>query len=348
MNARLLAAFLCLATLGTGCIIIDNDGGNTQTGSPGNVTFVWTFGAGYQCDDVPEVKSVKIVIPGESLDNNGFYACNTLGTDGITLRNFRAGIYNYTIDALDSRGAVLYKTTGSFRVNGNVMVTADLTPNGKPYAYLSWSFPANSASSNPTCLQANVNRVTVSVDNGPAADLDCTAGMVNGGVPSSFLEPGNHTITLVAYGRDKYNRDGMPLYSAQGTMTLPRSGSISVSYRFFEGGGMSLKWLLWDGYANKYKNCTEAGLTGIRINLLDMATNNPVFGTAGDPHGCADAPVVYNLLKPGQYKVFIRGLVDQTITYTNEYDSTPTILTVAAFDARTGTDPSETISISRR
>jgi hypothetical protein len=233
-------------------------------------------------------------------------------------------------------------------VNGNVLVSADLTPNGKPYAYISWSFPANSASGNPSCLQANVNLVKVSIDNGPWENLDCTTGMINGGVASPDLDPGNHTISLIAYGRDKYNRDGMPLYSTQGTMTLPRSGAISVSYRFFEVGGMSLKWQLWDGYVNKYKTCAEAGLTGVRINLIDVATNTPVYGTAGDPYSCTAAPVVYNFLKPGQYKVYIRGMVDQTISYTNEYDTTPTIVTVAAFDQRSPTDPSENIIISKR
>ena len=68
------------------------------------MTFVWTFGTGYQCDDVPEVKSVKLVIPGESLDNNGFYACNTAGTDGI----YPPGLVVGRITELDKQGAGMF------------------------------------------------------------------------------------------------------------------------------------------------------------------------------------------------------------------------------------------------
>ncbi len=191
----------------------------------------------------------------------------------------------------------------------------DLTPNGKPFAYLSWTFPATSTSANPSCAQADVTGVSVSVDNGPWVNLTCEEGMTDIGTKSAPMEPGIHSIELIAYGRDKYNRDGQPLYTTQGTMTLPRSGSIYVSYKFFEVGGMSLKWQLWDGSAGVYKDCTQAGLTGVVINLIDTATNSAVFGTAGDPYACTAAPVVYQYLKPGRYKVFIRGMVGSAISY---------------------------------
>ena len=60
MNARLLAAFLCLTAASTGCIIIDHDDDgpccNTPPAQPGDVTFLWTFAvpstAG-RCADAP-------------------------------------------------------------------------------------------------------------------------------------------------------------------------------------------------------------------------------------------------------------------------------------------------------
>jgi hypothetical protein len=348
MNARLLAAFLCLASLSTGCIIVDHDGPDPYpSGQPGNVTLAWTFGADGRCVNVPEVKSIKVTIPGEQLDSNGYYACNTAGTDGITLHNFRAGNYSITIEALDASGLVIYKATDTFTVNGNVLVRMDLTPNGKPFAYLSWSFPALGSNPNPNCSQTYVNKVSISVDNGAWVDLTCEEGMTTMGTKSAPMEPGTHTIRMVAYGRDQYNRDGLPLYTTQGTMTLPRSGSIFVSYKFFEVGGMSLKWKLWDGFAGKFKDCTEAGLSGVRINLIDMSNNTPIFGDAGEAYACTAAPVVYQYLKPGRYKVFIRGMAGSTMSYTNENDA-PTYVNVNAFDQRTPTDPAETITISKQ
>ncbi len=447
MNARLLAAFLCLATLGTGCIIVDNDGTNppppttgspghvtflwrfgpegncdsvpavksikltipgetldsngfyacntagvdgitlrnfrggtynytiqgldssgtalyttsgsfsvngdtqvrvdfspTSTGSPGHVTFLWTFGPEGRCADVPSVKSIKITIPGQTLDSNGYYACNTAGVDGITLRNFQGGTYNYTIQALDSSGAVLYTTSGSLSVNGNKQVYVDLTPGGKTYAYYSWYFPAKGSYSRPTCAQANVTSMQASINGGAWFPVSCQDGTSGGGIPTPYLEPGTHTIRLVAYGYDTTGRNGMPLYNLQGSVTTQQgTDAPSAEFGFFALGGMSLRWDFWDGY--QYRTCTETGVTQVVFNLLDLSTNTLVFGEQGVSHGCGEAPVVNQFMKPGDYKVYIRGYVGTSMTYSNE--SNPTNLTVKAFEQKVSTDTSTVLVMSK-
>jgi hypothetical protein len=343
MNARLLAAFLCLTAASTGCIIIDHDDDGPPTGQPGNVTLLWTIVNG-RCADAPQVKSIEISIPGESLHNGGIYACNTEGVDGMVLHNFRPGTYNYSIKALDYSRRVIYEGSGRFTVNGNVRESIDLTPGGRTYALVSWYFPPNSSSSNPSCLQANVTSMKASIDGGEWLSVECTSGMSSEGVPSPFLEAGAHTISLVAYGRDRAGRDGMPLYTSEGTFTTVSGRPISASFRFFEVGGLSLRWELWDGY--RYRTCSEAGLTGMTINLRNLSTGELVYGTAGDSQPCTGAPILYQHLKPGHYEVYIRGMIGTSIAYSNEDD--PEVLTVLAFEQKKATDPSTTITLDKQ
>lgn len=354
MNARLLAAFLCLASASTGCIIIDNDPdpccttNPPPTGQGGDVTFLWTLGNDSgRCADYPDVKNVRISIPGETLHNGGIYACNTANVDGITLHDFAPKSYSYTIEAIGYDNRVLFKGAGSFSVNGNVRVNINLTPGGQSYAYISWYFPPNGVSNNPSCSQAGVTAIKASFDNGEWLNLNCAGGMTGAGVPSPYLQPGNHTVHLIAYGWDKADRENVPLYNVLGTFETRAGSPNSVQFKFFELGGMSLRWQLWDGYANAYKTCAEAGLTGMTINLRDTVTGELVFGTNGDPQSCTGAPVVYQFLKPGNYEVYIRGYTGDTRVYTNENAATKTVLTVRALEQRTSADTADLVTLER-
>src|SRR5688500_11093122 len=92
MSLRLLFAVFCIASLSTGCVVKGSD--------PGDVTFLWTFG-GLRCDQARDVAGVNISIPGESLVNNGRFACNTAGADGITLHDFAPGTYTFNLQAVN-------------------------------------------------------------------------------------------------------------------------------------------------------------------------------------------------------------------------------------------------------
>lgn len=296
----------------------------------GDVTFLWSFPNG-RCADVPDVRSIRIVIPGETLANGGIYPCNTGGVDGIVLHDFRPGAYNFTLEAISYSNTVLYTGSGSFTVNGNVRINYTLTPSGSPgsYAYISWSFPANTTSPNPTCAQAGVVSVDVSIDGGAWARLSCTEGSGTNQVRSPFLSPGSHSIAFIGVGSG-----GQHYYYTHGTLETRAGSPISASYQLRPVGGLAVRWELLDGTVRK--TCTQAGVTGVTINLQNVATGELVYGTAGDAQRCDGAPILYNYLEPGNYRVYIRG-TGPGVFYTNENNSPPT-LTVRAFEPKSSAD----------
>jgi hypothetical protein len=336
MNARLLATFLCLTAASTGCIIIDNDNDNGPN-PRGDVTFLWTFGntGTGRCADNPEVKKVRISIPGETLLNGGVYACNTAGVDGITLRDFAPKSYSYTIEALNYTDTVLFKSSGTFTVNGDVRQNVNLTPANtqSSYAYVSWSFPANTNSSTPNCTQAGVTHVDVRIDNGTWERLECVKGesVTGKSISSPYLAPGSHTIELV--GVYVSGTAATPYYYASGTLTTQAGSPVSASYSLWAVGGMALRWELIDGSVGK--TCTQAGLTQVAIHLYDEQRGEYVYGTTGDVQRCDGAPIIYRFLRPGNYKVFIEG-TGSAGTYTNR--STPASMTVTAYQQKSEGD----------
>ena len=93
----------------------------------GDVTFLWTFD-GYSCARDGEVETVHIQIPGESLENRGYYPCSARGSDGVTLYDFAPGDYDFYLEAIDYSGYVSYEARGHFYVDGDTTVRVDLYP----------------------------------------------------------------------------------------------------------------------------------------------------------------------------------------------------------------------------
>jgi hypothetical protein len=298
---------------------------------PGDVTFHWSFASSGHCADMTDVKSIHITIPGQTLANGGVYACNTAGVDGITLHDFAPGNYTYTLEAINYDGQVIFSGSGFFTVNGNVLVTATLTPasGASSYAYISWSFPATGSSSNPTCTQAGVVSVDASIDGGPWSRLDCALGWGSSQVATPYLTQGSHTLAFIAW-----SSGGQPYYSGEGTVVTRTGAPVAASFQLKPVGGMALRWELFDGFS--YRSCAEAGLSGMLINLRNKATGVLVYGVAGDAQSCTGAPIIYSYLEPGDYEVYIRGMSGSSIAYTNE--SSPTTLTVKAFQQKTAAD----------
>ena len=114
----LLSALLSSCLL-SGCVLSPDE--------PGDVTFAWTF-AGNSCYQDGRVRQVRITIPGEPLENDGYYPCSLSGYDGITLHNFAPGRYDFSLDAIDGDNYYSYRATGTFYVDGNTLVRVDLRP----------------------------------------------------------------------------------------------------------------------------------------------------------------------------------------------------------------------------
>lgn len=321
MNARILATFLCLASLGTGCIIYDDPCCNTpppQQLFPGNVTFQWTF-SGARCADLRYIKGVNIRIDGALLANDGRYPCSTNGYDGIVLHDFAGRSYNFTIEAVDYNDRVVFTSGGNFVVNGDIRVNVDLTPVGSAgsYAYISWRFP-----NNVSCFQAGVARVQGSIDGGQWTDLTCEEGRTVG-IQTADLGPGPHTVELVALGADN-----MPFYYTNGTFETVRGQPRSYNFDFWAVGGAAVAWQLSaDGRTTQ--SCSVAGITQVFINFRDVATGQLVYGQQGDQHACTASPVTFNFLPPGDYYVYIQASGPGGVYESNF--TTPPIIRVQAF-----------------
>lgn len=287
----------------SGCIIVSQAGGGNPPAKSGNVTFTWTF-AGSGCADVPDVKSVQVEIPGETLQNSGIYPCTANNYPGIVLHDFAPGTYTFKLTALSYSSAALFSGSGTFTVNGDVSVTVDLTPvgGGTSYAYLMWTFPANTSSSNPTCQQAGVTSVDLSIDGASPTRVTCASGQTSPGVQTPYLAPGSHTVTASAVDSSGYR-----YYRYSGTLTTfagsPVSNTLTMVWAV---GGVAVNWTLANSTGSVTYTCATAGVQNMAINFLD-STGHYLYGVNGDPQACSAAPVVYSFLPPGNYYVYITG-----------------------------------------
>lgn len=309
MNGKLLTAFLVVAAMTQGCVIYtDRDGGgggggrtNVPPPVPGSVTFSWSF-AGKTCSDIPQIKSLKITIGTEVLQNDGIYPCTAAGYPGITLHDFAPGTYGFTISALSYSNESMYNGSGTFVVNGDTRVDIDLTPVGGPtsFAYLTWRFPPNQSASNPTCAQAGVTTVYASIDGAEYTPLDCIDGQGAPGVQTPMLNPGLHNISLVAT-----NAANKEYYRFEGNLQTFNGSPVSADYAMnWAVGGAAIKWSLTNGQIAQ--TCAQAGITNVGINFMD-SKGALFYGVTGDSQPCNASSVTYSFLPPGTYQVFVWG-----------------------------------------
>lgn len=276
MNSR--NRFLKLAVTGlalmaaSGCVCVTHGGGGGGGSTSGNVTLLWTFG-GHKAFEVTSVTKVVVTIPGQTLQNGGVYLPTNGSADGIVLLNFKSGTYTCDVKGVTDANVVLYQATGTFTVNGDVIVKVDMSPvSGAPaYAYVTWTFPPTSLSNTPNCSQANgVTRVSIAIDNGAPQYVDCAAGFGTSGVLITSTV-GTHTIDLAA-------ADSTGFYYFTKHAQLPpltAGGAVSADYSFeWAVGSLPLAWSFISG-STTY-SCAVAGISQVRIDLYD-SQNAPVY-----------------------------------------------------------------------
>jgi hypothetical protein len=119
MNLKNLASSLAVLSLSltSACVYTEP--------VPGDVTFIWAF-EGASCYRDGEVETVHVTIPGESLQNRGYYPCSANGHDGVTLYDFHPGDYDFYLEAIDYSGLVSFEARGHFYVDGNTTVNVNL------------------------------------------------------------------------------------------------------------------------------------------------------------------------------------------------------------------------------
>lgn len=298
MNARTLAAFLCLSAGATGCIIEDN-----SPRYPGDVRMTWSFD-GASCSQMRDIQGVDISIGGEILENDGRYPCQANGFDGIVLHDFAPGTYAFDAVAVDYNNAARFTYHGSFTVDGNISVPISFASGGpqqgKTFAYVNWLFPTEAGSGYPTCQQAGVAYVDARVDDGSWARFDCYQGSEGRSVSTPELAPGQHYLEVVAM--DVRER---PLYYYGGGFTAQNGVPASVTANTYVIGGAAVGWQLYEGSVKL--SCSQAGVSEVGINFRDERTGEWVYGSEGQWFGCNESPAIFEFLRPGDYFVSFRA-----------------------------------------
>jgi hypothetical protein len=270
------------------------------TALPGNITFSWTF-VSETCAQHPEIQSVHVIIPGETLENDGYYPCSVNNFAGVVLHDFAPGNYSFQLEAVGYQSQVLFVGSGSLVVDGDVGVAYDLVPAGElpSYAFLSWTFPAPSGGSAPTCAQAGISFVDMVLD-GQNGHFNCTDGTASPGVRTPFLSEGHHTLQLTAT-----DSTGLALYGTQSTLDTTAGAPVSASFSLqWVVGGAVVQFQPYNG--STAQTCAEAGDPKVWVNFV--GSNGPLFNGNGDGgpsnlgYNCGDV-VTFSELPPDQYQV---------------------------------------------
>lgn len=333
MNARVRFLSMMVAAAAvmsaSGCICVTNGGS-----SRGDVTFLWTFN-GNACAVVPNVTQVTIQIPGQTLQNGGIYPCVTSGTAGITLLDFRAGTYSYSIQGRNNAGSVLYEASGTFVVNGNVTVNVDLSPsaNAPGGAAITWRFPASSSAQQPTCAQTEgpIVAVLIRIDGDTVgqefncADGDIRANPAIQGVVFPSLTTGTHTIDLAA--RDVNN---FYYYRKISTFTVVAGGTTDNEYTFEWGvGSLPMKWTFNNGTTQV--DCAQAGISTVTVQLRDSQQQD-LYPGSGVQVPCLSGGVQgtrFPFLYADTYQVYLQATGTGGAQYTTNFTTPPTATVTA-------------------
>ncbi|MBK7860371.1 MAG: hypothetical protein IPJ65_17515 [Archangiaceae bacterium] len=178
-------------------------------------------------------------------------------------------------------------------------IIVDKTPSTTGTAALVWTFPPNSAASNPTCAQAGVTKVFVSIDNGSWVEYACADGQTTAGVSSPLLSVGTHSIALSAT-----NSMGYEYYAKSSSLPISATSSLQQYDLDWAVGGATVHWVVTDASGSVTQTCGQSGIDTVYVNFRDSA-GNLVYEGAGDPEPCSAGAIVYSFIKPGTYDVFL-------------------------------------------
>lgn len=321
MRTRLSFFPVILAAVAVGsssCVIRPGPGS-----SPGDVTFLWSFGTGqYGCAVLTEVDHVTVDIPGQVLQNNGVYGCTNSGTAGITLLDFRPGTYTYRIQGRSRNDSVLYEGSGSFVVNGLVTVQANLLPTAVPGdVYLTWRLPEGRGCGSTPAVSA----VRVRIDQGTPFEIPCAEGQTQTGALVTALAGGDHQIDLAARDANDFY-----YYRKASTLTVFPGASSSQDYQLeWAVGGLPVQWIFASGPA--WLTCAQAGVNSVFVNLVDP-DHHFVYPEPGVEVPCTTGGFPgtdFTWLYPGTYEILFQARGTSNVLYSTNQQVMPTATVVA-------------------
>lgn len=329
LNLAVVALFLAVSS---GCVVVKNN----PKPHNGNITLLWSFG-GSKCFQVQGVTRVHIVMPGQTLAQSGIYPCTANNTDGVTLLNFAPGTYPYTITGENDAGAQFYTGSGSVTVvDGDVQQAIDLTAaTGAPaYAYITWSFPTVGSNPNPTCAQAGITNVVVSIDNGQGQAFTCGTGEAASGASGVLVTTvgGTHSIDVSAS-----DDAGFYYFHAAGTLPpLVAGASVAQTVSLqWNAGSLPVRWTFSSGGVTR--TCAYVGATQVRIDLKDSHGNWVYDANTGTMVDCSTNGLqgtTFLYLYPDTYTVYVQAVGSGAILYRSNQTTPPTaVVTAGQFPA---------------
>lgn len=321
-HSRFLTNIIAVAAVmsASGCICVTG-----PTGANGDITFTWTLN-GRTCAQSQEITQVVVRMPGQTLQNSGVYSCTTANTDGIKLLDFRAGTYNYTIEAQNSAGTAVFAASGKVTVNGDVAEHVDLKPtaNATGTAYFAWTLPAGT----PVDCRY-IAAVDMTIDRAtPPITSACSAALYNPNATTlqgvfANLAPGQHELIF-----DARDQSGLYFYRKIINITVnPAETTQHVVSLDWLVGTAALRWTFSNGVTQL--NCAQAGVSVVGVTFRDANGDitQEVPCQLNTASGLFDGytPYVYG----GTYQVFLAAFGTAGAVYRSSTVAPATVTTQA-------------------
>ncbi|MFZ5439635.1 MAG: hypothetical protein ACOZQL_06485 [Myxococcota bacterium] len=331
-HSRFLSKVIALAAVmsASGCICVTG-----PSGSSGDITFTWSLN-GRTCAQSQEISQVVVRIPGQTLQNNGVYACTTQNTDGIKLLDFRPGTYNYTIEAQNTAGTAIFAASGKVTVNGDVAEHVTLLPtsNATGTAYFAWTFPVGT----PVDCRY-IAAVDMTIDGTTPITSACSAALYNPNATTlqgifANLSPGPHEILF-----DARDQTGLYFYRKVINITINAAETqqhiVTLDWLV---GTVALRWTFSNGITQL--NCAQAGVSTVGVTFrnangdITQQVDCQLVTTSGTFDGYT--PYIYG----GTYQVFLAAYGTGNVIYRSSSTAPPTVTAQAGvFPALTNAAP---------
>lgn len=282
----------------------------------GEISLRWRFSS-QACAVVRDVTQVTIDIPGLVLANRGIFPCTSGAIDGVDLLAVQPDLYRYTARGLGADGRLLYETSGSFSVNGPVLVRLDLKPvtGATGTGTVAWKLPSRSNATS-TCAALGISTVAIITSGFSTVTVPCDTAHTT----LSRLQAGTRTVAISAL-----DANGYELAAGQATVTIVAGAEtfseIPLSWTI---GSLPLQWSLSN--RGLTQTCQQAGISQVYVNLFDEAGTRFLYEGAGVTIPCANGSgrqeTNFPSLRAGRYTVYVQAVTTTGALYASQGLST--------------------------